>query len=129
MDTTDPPRSLEAVRRDLTVPLTRADQRRARRDRESAEWHVIMARGASVFGLALIGIGLSRKRGWRVLNWAALAFLLWWGVMVAAITVYGRMFFMQPPMGLLSWTYAVAIFAAGTLLLMASRREGSPRRV
>ena len=92
METTNPPRSLEAVRRELTVPLTRADQRRARRDRDSFEWHVIMARGASVFGLALIGIGLARKRGWRVLNWAALACLVWWGVIVAAITVYGRMF-------------------------------------
>ena len=123
METTDPPRSLEAVRRELTVPLTRADQRGARRDRDSAEWHVIMARGASVFGLALIGIGLSRKRGWRVFNWAALAYLVWWGVLVAAITVYGRVFAVQPPIGLLSWTYAVAIFAAGTLPLLASRRD------
>ena len=40
MDTADPPRSLEAVRRDLTVEAsTRQDQRRARADRNRFLYH------------------------------------------------------------------------------------------
>ena len=49
METADPAaESLEAVRRELTVPLTRADQRGARRDRDSAEWHVVIASAPGV---------------------------------------------------------------------------------
>jgi hypothetical protein len=58
-----------AIRRELTVEITRPDQRRARADRNQFLFHSIAARAMGTFAFALIGIGLARKRGWRLLLW------------------------------------------------------------
>ena len=127
MDTTDPPRSLSAIRQELAVPLVRPDQRRARADRNRYLSHDILARSAGTFAFALIGLGFARKRGWRAVAWGGLAYLVWAVLILAAMEVYGRVFFPQAPAGLLPWTRTSALFLVGTLALLVARR--SPRLV
>lgn len=119
METAEPPRSLEAVRRDLTVPLARPDQLQARRDRNRYLRHDIAARGTSTFAFALIGLGLARLRGWRAWLVAAGASLAWGAVIGSALEAYGSGLFPQGlPVGLLSWTRTTALFVVGLLALI-----------
>lgn len=122
MDTTDPPRSLEAIRRELTVPITRPDQRRARGDNNRFIAHSILAKCAGTFAFALIGIGLARKRGWRALVWYAAAFAVWSLLIVIAALTYERAF-VPVPGALYPWTRTLALFLVGTLALLVARRE------
>jgi hypothetical protein len=124
METADPPRSLEAIRRDLTVPLTRQDQRRARADTDRFVWHDIVSRGVTTFALALIGIAFARKRGMGLFGWAVASYVAWAVVMAIAIGAYTRVFaFPQTMPGMLLWTRAIAVFAVGTLALILTRTD------
>jgi hypothetical protein len=118
MDTADPPRSLEAIRQELTVPITRLDQRRARADNNRFIAHSILATCAGTFALALIGIGLARKRGWRAFVWYAAACAVYWLLIVMPVLIYQRLFFPVYP-----WTKTIALFIVGTLALLAARRD------
>jgi hypothetical protein len=123
MDTTDPPRSLGAIRQELTVPLTRPDQRRARADNNRYLSHDILARSAGTFAFALIGLGFARKRGWRAFAWYATAFAAWSLLMWMSILAYERAFFPDRPAGLIPWTRTGAMFLVGTLALLAAGRD------
>ena len=128
MDTADPPRSLEAIRRELTVELTRQDQRRARADRNRFLYNSIAAKAAGTFGFALIGIGLARRRGWRVHLWACVAYLVWTALITAMIGGFGWVWFPRPrPVGLFVWSQTLALYVVGTLaLITAQRDQGGP---
>ena len=122
MDTADPPRSLEAIRQEMTVPITRPDQRRARADNNRFIAHSILRTCTDTFAFALIGIGLARKRRWRALVWYATAFAVWSLLIVIAALTYERAF-VQVPSALYPWTRTIALFLVGTLALIAARRE------
>jgi hypothetical protein len=118
METADPPRSLEAVRRDLTVELTRQDQRRARADRNRFLYHGIAARAMGTFAFAIIGIGLARKRGWRMLLWAAGAYVVWMAILAGVVGAFESAWFPRPrPIGVIQWTQTIALFIVGALAL------------
>ena len=118
MDTADPPRSLEAIRRELTVEITRPDQRRARADRNQFLFHSIAARAMGTFAFALIGIGLARKRGWRLLLWAAGAYIVWVVLLTGVVGVFEPTWFPPPrPAAVFVWTQTLALFVVGMLAL------------
>jgi hypothetical protein len=124
METSHPPRSLEDVRQEMTVPIARPDQRLARAGRNRFLTHDVLSRGASTFGFALIGVGLARKRARRAVLWAVLACAVWAAVMSLAMEIYSRVFFPQPPLGLFPWTRTIALFLVGTIVLRnAGRRD------
>jgi hypothetical protein len=127
MDPAVPPRSLDAIRRELTVPLTRQAQRRARVDNNRFLTHDILARSAGAFAFALIGIGFAHKRGWRAFAWYATAYGVWMLLILIAMLTYERSFFPDRPTGLMPWTGTAALFAVGTLALLTARRDA--RRV
>jgi len=128
METAEPPRSLDAVRRDLTVPLARPDQLRARRENNNFLRHDIAARGTSTFAFALIGLGFARKRGWRACLWVAGAWLAWGAVIGGTMELYASGLFPRGlPVGLLSWTQTAALFAVGLLALTVRRWDDTHR--
>jgi hypothetical protein len=128
MDTADPPRSLEAIRRELTVELTRQEQRRARADNNRFLLHSIAAKAMATFAFALIGIGLARKRGWRLLLWAAGAYVVWVLLLTGVVGVIEWTSFPRArPIAVFAWAQTIALFVVGTLALLTSRRD--PRRV
>jgi hypothetical protein len=131
MDTADPPRSLEAIRHELTVELTRQDQRRARADRNRFLYNSIAAKAMGTFAFAFIGIGLARKRGWRMLLWGAGAYVVW--IAILAGVIEWAWFPRTRSIGRIQWAQTFALYVVGSLALIAARRdqggpEGPPLR-
>ena len=122
MDAADSPRTLEAVRQELTAPIMRPDQRRARADRNRFLTHDILSRSAGTFAFALIGIAFARTRGWRAVSWAGLAFLSYSVVLFALIEMFLRLYAAQVPAGV-PWSRTFALFLVGTLALLVARRR------
>jgi hypothetical protein len=121
METTDPPRSLGDVRRDRIAPLTRVDQLRARRDNDRVIRRDVAARGASTLAFALIGIGLARRRGLRLVLWGAAVYLVWATLVAATLMAYTFVFTAGLPPGLVSWTWVAALFASSGCVLILGR--------